>query len=1149
MNPAQSASLHSAATNGSARVILQHLNRGAPINAPDADGMTALHLAIKAGHVEAVKLLLDRGANIETPAGPLANRPVHFAAMSLNPALMATVLMYRPNLETRVNGMPPLFYAISGGDEKVVRLLLEAGADVKARSSLGESVLHMAAGSWKNNLLPTLLQHGADVRATSRNPDGKTAVHFAAEFGNADAIKRLVAAGADPFAELIDGRNALHVAAKGGFVDAAAALLDCGLDPLVEHQHGMTAVHDAALHKKIKAFYFLLDKSAGRMPEASKIHLGIVAASAGGLDVLKRLHDEGFPLLRQNDRGDTALSLAAYCGHKDAAIYLLRLGADPRQKSDQGLTSAHMAEIGKHPDLVRLLREAEQQRTKGVPSADLFPDHKDTLPQSDRADEGDTLAYIMSVQATRRIVANQEPPGMFGCNLCKGLDFRRGKPDDAEVVFIMGLAATRQAAAQGCKSCQFICACLLRAVGVFGSNLWGNAPELRIVLHSVAAGAPLLLHLQGFDPSFFPPKRLEIFVKEGTGTTWPVLGIGRDASPSTWSDERAGIARNLVRDCIEDHPECSHRSGPLPTRAIRVGSDTEEPRLHISEGENAPYIALSHCWGGMSPLTTTSDTLPERLRRIPLRTLPKTFRDAVEITRSLGVEYLWIDSLCILQDSDEDWKKEAAKMKDVYANCHVMIAAADSQNPEGGCLSNLDTNTRSYTVDSIGPWLSKVRAYIRMTTLRDPFHLEVCHRIGTPTTLNQARSILNTRGWCLQERILAPRILHFGQSEFAWECPATITCECQGPAVAALDKESRFKALLADRILREAQPNNNDNNNNDKPAVDILLWMNIIQEFTRRQLTYTTDTLHALSGLASCMATATGSDYLCGLWRTDVHEFLMWKVNYEMHTSAAGFKNMAARPFEVQTHYDAFNATVKPKGHEKEHAVPSWSWASVVAPIVFQIGRLDVSDKDQISHVRKDGRLEMRRDTRVSLLGDVKVQCEADLVSPFGPPKGRAVMKVCGLTAGVVWERKEKGYGAEFSQSKNGGLLVYKAPAGESDLPRMESLSLESKSSVTADFEPDLRDEELDVSIGDSLLLLFVLKDLEARVPQNRKEPGAGAESMFAKKGTMLEGLVLAPAGTDDIGVEGPVYRRVGMFTTANETWGKLQVMGTVTVI
>lgn len=136
----------------------------------------------------------------------------------------------------------------------------------------------------------------------------------------------------------------------------------------------------------------------------------------------------------------------------------------------------------------------------------------------------------------------------------------------------------------------------------------------------------------------------------------------------------------------------------LPSRFIDVGSrdGRKDPRLvsstEVSNKER--YTTLSHCWGASPdnmPLRTTHATKAAHMVSIPMRTLPKTFRDAIDVTRALNVRYIWIDSLCIVQDDLEDWEQEAAKMASIYEGSFLTIAAADSPNSNGGLF--LDSTT------------------------------------------------------------------------------------------------------------------------------------------------------------------------------------------------------------------------------------------------------------------------------------------------------------------------------------------------------------------------------------------------------------------------------------------------------------------------
>ena len=133
---------------------------------------------------------------------------------------------------------------------------------------------------------------------------------------------------------------------------------------------------------------------------------------------------------------------------------------------------------------------------------------------------------------------------------------------------------------------------------------------------------------------------------------------------STGNEYNTNLMKRWMTSC-SSHELCQQRRASrkikLPTRVIDVGDDQTDPRLVIGSG-TAEYACLSHCWGGSQPLTTTKATLADRLAGIRLEQMPKTFRDAIIVARQLDLRYLWIDSLCIIQDSADDWSKESAEM-------------------------------------------------------------------------------------------------------------------------------------------------------------------------------------------------------------------------------------------------------------------------------------------------------------------------------------------------------------------------------------------------------------------------------------------------------------------------------------------------------
>ena len=170
------------------------------------------------------------------------------------------------------------------------------------------------------------------------------------------------------------------------------------------------------------------------------------------------------------------------------------------------------------------------------------------------------------------------------------------------------------------------------------------------------------------------------------------------------------------------------------------------------------YVAFSHCWG-KSAMFTTMNTVDSLRERIDLDTLPLSFQDAITVTRGLKIRYLWIDSLCIIQDNKDDWDREAARMQHVFSNATCVIAASSASSSSEGFL-RLERPTRpSVTMRSPSGALLYVCKSI------DNFHRDV------------EDAVLNKRGWVLQERALARRSIHFTSTQVYMECGKGVHCE------------------------------------------------------------------------------------------------------------------------------------------------------------------------------------------------------------------------------------------------------------------------------------------------------------------------------------------------------------------------------------
>ncbi|KAK2029232.1 HET-domain-containing protein, partial [Colletotrichum zoysiae] len=296
------------------------------------------------------------------------------------------------------------------------------------------------------------------------------------------------------------------------------------------------------------------------------------------------------------------------------------------------------------------------------------------------------------------------------------------------------------------------------------------------------------------------------------------------------------------------------------------------------------YVALSHCWGGPIPSSTVLADLEARKVELPLEPLPRNFQDAIAVTRALGIRYLWIDSLCIIQDSQADWLAEAGKMASVYAGATVVISALEAAssnvgflNPEGGRapVANLNQN---YAVQKLFP-----HAYDYLQ--------------GCP---------LNSRAWCTQERLLARRVMHFGREQMFWECDGWFITESNDDFAG---EGTGHAAAILIQLRKQI-------GNTTEYGIDDEFWFRLVEEYTTRKLTVSTDKLPALAGVAALVKSfglrdGNGSPtYVAGLWREDIARGLIWGAKYD-HPDGRKAPRIDGRP-----------------------RAPSWSWASVDGEVI-----------------------------------------------------------------------------------------------------------------------------------------------------------------------------------------------------------------------
>ncbi|KAI1768472.1 HET-domain-containing protein [Hypoxylon sp. FL1150] len=191
----------------------------------------------------------------------------------------------------------------------------------------------------------------------------------------------------------------------------------------------------------------------------------------------------------------------------------------------------------------------------------------------------------------------------------------------------------------------------------------------------------------------------------------------------------------------------------MPKRVLNLHHDTV---VLEEDAQPGPYACVSHCWGkSKRPTVALKSTSEEYKIGIPFRKLSKTFRDAVDISRRSDISYLWIDSPCIIQNSNEDWNEEAVKMGDIYAHAHFTIAATGADDSSGGCYRDRDPACVSFGTVAEG------LVYVRKN-------------VPSINDVSAHTRPLLTRAWTFQEMLLSTRVTHFTAEDVIWQCN-----ECQ----------------------------------------------------------------------------------------------------------------------------------------------------------------------------------------------------------------------------------------------------------------------------------------------------------------------------------------------------------------------------------
>lgn len=363
-----------------------------------------------------------------------------------------------------------------------------------------------------------------------------------------------------------------------------------------------------------------------------------------------------------------------------------------------------------------------------------------------------------------------------------------------------------------------------------------------------------------------------------------------------------------LNKCVGTHDasRCLRNRPPnfFPTRLLELKRVGPQLMFSLVLKENLPadacYMTLSHCWGKgvvQEKLRLLESTIDDLREIHTIERLPKLFREACQFTERLGVRYLWIDRLCIIQDCIKDWNREAASMQDVYKNSFLNISAHGAGDDKDGLFFNRDPGKVDFSVIDI-----------RFQSPMQPeyFILDYDIEYGWEESFEEGAVV--HRGWIIQERLLAPRVLHFGRKQLFWECNSTVGCESRphGLRWTTHPGWNPSSPHLWKRLLDTThRPHGRG------PLQQAFLdWDSVVRNYSGCHVTLEKDRLVALSGLANDMKRklkglgCENTKYLAGLWAANLPLGLVW-------------------------------ISISPSSRPSQYRAPSWSWASIDGPVLF----------------------------------------------------------------------------------------------------------------------------------------------------------------------------------------------------------------------
>lgn len=301
---------------------------------------------------------------------------------------------------------------------------------------------------------------------------------------------------------------------------------------------------------------------------------------------------------------------------------------------------------------------------------------------------------------------------------------------------------------------------------------------------------------------------------------------------------------------------------------------------------SGPYASFSHRWGSSHMFRCLLKNIDILKERLPVPDLPLAFQEVFQVFRFLEVKYVWIDSICIVQDSDSDWLREASLMMKVYQQACINLAATVSSNSQHASLfKKRNPDTLMLMPFEIGNGILNGQYQAIEAIL---------YRESWDRTIE--RAALNTRGWVLQERLLSSRVAHFTTNQIVWDCLSCATSE-----------SIPFGALAQPLIKTVWIGHKQDSRVYHIPEADDEIlgeWATVVNAYSRCHFTFDIDKTIAMDGIISVFEGRLGKRFICAMSSTQIEMQLCWFASESSSTC-----------------------------HSRNDMAPTWSWVSITGPV------------------------------------------------------------------------------------------------------------------------------------------------------------------------------------------------------------------------